>query len=233
MIRTSTRALLALLATIAALALGAAPASAAADTTTLTASADRTRIATGQSVTISGTLTRNTAEGARPVASATIGIAYCPTPDFCGEFVARPVTDTAGRYRASVSPIRSGSYRADFLPTDATLGRASATTAPITVVQTASIPAFTATRGADGTISAKGTIAFARFTPPSIPVEIQYFSTKTWRWTTATTAVASWNGSGFAFAATTDRPGWGLWRAHYAGVPDQFTPATSDLVLVR
>ncbi|MFD9962321.1 hypothetical protein [Amycolatopsis sp. NPDC058986] len=138
--RTSARLVVALLATIAAVTLGTLPANADAAITTLTASADRTRIDAGQSLTVSGTLTRATADGAQPVASATIGIAYCPAPSFCGEFVAKPVTDAAGHYEASVSPVRSGSYRADFLPADGTLAKATATTAQITVLQPASIP---------------------------------------------------------------------------------------------
>ncbi|MEA5366809.1 hypothetical protein VA596_45265 [Amycolatopsis sp., V23-08] len=216
----------------AVLTLSALPATAATTAdpavTKLTAQAGSTRVDAGTPVTISGRLT----SAAKPVAGVTVGIAYC-TEDFCGEFDAQPVTDANGRYRATVTPIRSGHYRADFLPADETLAAASASTADVVVIQPAKITSFTAARGADGTITAAGTIDFPRFTPPSIPVKVEYLAAGSVCWTTAATVEAQWNGSAFGFSATAQLRGPGVWRASYAGVADEFHSATSGFVLVR
>ncbi|WP_410626742.1 hypothetical protein [Amycolatopsis sp. cmx-8-4] len=220
-----------LVAAATVLTLSALPATAttaAPAATKLTAQAGSTRVDAGTPVTISGRLT----SAAKPVAGVTVGIAYC-TDDFCGEFDAQPVTDANGRYRATVTPVRSGHYRADFLPADETLDAASASTADIVVLQPAKITSFTAARGADGAITAQGTIDFPRFTPPAIPVKIEYLAAGSLCWTTAATAEAQWNGSAFGFSATAQLRGPGIWRASYAGVPDEFHAATSGFVLVR
>lgn len=210
------------------LTLSALPAAADPAATELTAHASSTRVDAGTPVTISGRLT----SAAKPVAGVTVGIAYC-TGDFCGEFAVQPVTDANGRYRATVTPIRSGHYRADFLPADQTLAPANASTADIVVIQPAQITSFTATRAADGSITASGTIAFPRFTPPAIPVRIEYLTAGSPCWTTAATVDAQWTGSAFGFSATAQPAGPGVWRAVYAGVPDQFHAATSQAVFVR
>ncbi|MCR6487370.1 hypothetical protein M8542_31525 [Amycolatopsis sp. OK19-0408] len=210
------------------LTLSALPAAADPVATKLTAQASSTRVDAGAGVTISGRLT----SGAKPVAGVPVGIAYC-TDDFCGEFDAQPVTDASGRYRATVTPVRAGHYRADFLPADETLAPASASTADIVVLQPAEITSFTATRAADGTIAVSGVIGFARFTPPAIPVRIEYLARGSACWTTAATVDAQWTGSAFGFSGSTQLRGPAVWRAVYAGVPDQFHAATSSPVFVR
>ncbi|RSM38856.1 hypothetical protein DMA12_31805 [Amycolatopsis balhimycina DSM 5908] len=232
MSRLITRFAAGLAAAAAVLTLTALPASADASTdpaaTKLTAQASSTRVDAGTPVTITGRLT----SAAKPVAGVTVGIAYC-TDDFCGEFDAQPVTDANGRYRATVTPVRSGHYRADFLPADETLAPADASTAGIVVIQPAEFTSFTATRAADGTITASGTLGFPRFTPPAIPVRIEYLTAGARCWTTAATVEAQWTGTAFGFSASAQLPGAGVWRAVYAGVPDQFHPAASQAVFVR
>ncbi|MET8852747.1 hypothetical protein [Amycolatopsis sp. NPDC004625] len=217
-----------LAAAAAVLTLGALPASADPAGTQLSARASSTRVDAGTPITISGRLT----SAAKPVAGVTVGIAYC-TDDFCGEFDAQPVTDADGRYRATVTPVRSGHYRADFLPADETLAPANASTADVVVIQPAEFTSFTATRAADGTVTASGTLGFPRFTPPAIPVRIEYRTAGSACWTTAATVDAQWTGSAFGFSAAAPVPGPARWRAVYAGVPDQFRSATSQAVFVR
>lgn len=217
-----------LAAAAAVLTLTSLPAMADPATTELTAKPSSTRVDAGTPVTITGRLT----SAAKPVAGVTVGIAYC-TDDFCGEFDAQPVTDANGRYRATVTPVRSGHYRADFLSADETLAPADASTADIVVIQPAKITSFTAVRGADGVITAAGTLDFPRFTPSAVPVRIEYLAAGSPCWTAAATVEAQWNGSAFGFSATAQLRGPGVWRAVYTGVPDEFHSATSGLVFVR
>ncbi|MFJ7212989.1 hypothetical protein [Amycolatopsis sp. NPDC098790] len=228
MSRSIARFAAGLAAAATVLTLSALPAAADPAVTKLTAQTSSTRVDAGTPVTISGRLT----SAAKPVAGVTVGIAYC-TDDFCGEFDAQPVTDANGRYRATVTPVRSGHYRADFLPADEVLAPANASTADVVVVQPAEFTSFTATRAADGTITASGTLGFPRFTPPAIPVRIEYLTAGSPCWTTAATVEAQWTGSAFGFSAAAQVRGPGVWRAVYAGVPDQFHAAVSRVVFVR
>jgi hypothetical protein len=231
MSRFTTRVAAGFAAAAAVVTLGALPASATTAEpapTKLTVQADTARIDAGRTVTITGKLT----SGAKPVGGVTVGISYC-TDDFCGEFDTQPVTDPAGRYRATVTPVRSGHYRADFIPADDTLQPAGATTANIVVLQPSAISSFSAGRATAETVAVNGTIDFPRFTPATIPVLIEYLAPGSPCWTTAATVEAQWNGTTFAFSGTGQLQTRGLWRARYAGVSDEFHAATSAQVFVR
>ncbi|MEC3976350.1 hypothetical protein [Amycolatopsis sp. H20-H5] len=217
------------LAVTALLTLGALPAHADTITTQLTAQAGSTRIDAGMAVTITGRLTK--APGTTPIAGAQVPLSFC-NDDFCGEAGVAPVTDANGRYRATVTPIRSGHYHADYLPADAVLAASSADTANIVVLQPAKITSFTAARDTAGKVATTGTIDFPGFTPSPIPVRIQYLS-GSGCWTTATTIEAAWNGTTFAFSSSTGHPAPGVWRAFYPGTPDFVHSATSKPTFVR
>ncbi|MFI9455139.1 hypothetical protein [Amycolatopsis sp. NPDC052450] len=219
--------------TIAAAALltaGAVPASATeVQPSTLTTTAGSTRIDAGQSVTISGKLTK---ADATPIAGAEVGISFCFN-GFCGEAQAKPVTDTTGVYSATLTPIRTGNYHADFFSTDPSIANSRADTPKIVVLHPAAITSFAAGRGADKAVTASGTIEFpGRYTANPIPVDLQYFSLGTYRWTTAATVEATWNGTTWAFATSAEHRKPGVWRAFYAGAPEMFHPAASNLVFV-
>ncbi|MEU3621914.1 hypothetical protein BS329_02670 [Amycolatopsis coloradensis] len=219
--------------TIAAAALltaGAVPASAVeAQPSTLTTTTGSTKIDAGKTVTISGKLTK---ADATPIAGAAVSISFCFN-GFCGEAQATPVTDAAGVYSAKLTPIRTGNYHADFFSTDPAIGNSGADTPKIVVLHPAKITSFAAGRGADKAVTASGTIDFpGRYTANPIPVELQYFSFSTYRWTSVSTVDATWNGTTWAFATSADHRKPGAWRAFYAGAPEMFHPAGSDLVFV-
>ncbi|WP_340687316.1 hypothetical protein LCL61_14560 [Amycolatopsis coloradensis] len=219
--------------TIAAAALltaGAVPATAAeAQPSTLTTTTSSTKIDAGQTVTISGKLTK---ADATPIAGAEVGISFCFN-GFCGEAQAKPVTDAAGAYSATLTPIRTGNYRADFFSTDPSIANSGADTAKIVVLHPAKITSFAAGRDAARAVTGSGTIEFpGRYTANPIPVELQYFSFSTYRWTTAATVTATWNGTTWAFAASAEHRKPGAWRVFYAGAPEMFHAAASDLVFV-
>lgn len=222
-----------MIGTVAAAALltaGAVPASAAeVQPSTLTTTSSSTEIDAGKTVTISGKLTK---ADAGPIAGAEVGISFCFN-GFCGEHQAKPVTDATGAYSATLTPIRTGNYRADFVSTDPAIANSRADTPKIVVLHPATITSFDATRGAGKLVAASGTIEFpGRYTANPITVAIQYFSFSTHHWTTATTVNAAWNGTTWTFAASAEHRTPGIWRAFYAGAPEMFHAAASDLVFV-
>ncbi len=219
--------------TVAAAALltaGAVPASAAeVQPSTLTAFTGDTRIDAGKTVTISGKLTKS---DATPIAGAEVGISFCFN-GFCGEAQAKPVTNAAGVYTAKLTPIRTGNYHADFFSTDPAIANAVADTSKIVVLHPAKITSFTAARGADKVVAGSGTIDFpGQYTAYPIPVELQYFSFSTYRWTAVATADAAWNGTTWAFSASAEHRKPAVWRASYAGAPEMFHSAGSALAFV-
>ncbi|AUI60814.1 hypothetical protein [Amycolatopsis sp. BJA-103] len=219
--------------TIAAAALltaVAVPATAAeVQPSTLTTTTSSTKIDAGKTVTISGKLKK---ADATPIAGAEVGISFCFN-GFCGEAQAKPVTDAAGAYSATLTPIRTGNYHADFFSTDAAVANSQADTPKIVVLHPAKITSFAAGRGAAKAVTGSGTIDFpGQYTANPIPVELQYFSFSTYRWTTAATVDATWNGTTWAYAASAEHRKPGVWRAFYAGTPEMFHAAASDLVFV-
>lgn len=218
------------IAVAALLTAGAMPATAAeVQPSTLTATTSSTKIDAGKTVTISGKLTK---ADATPIAGAEVGISFCFN-GFCGEAQAKPVTDATGAYSATLTPIRTGNYHADFFSTDPSIANSRADTPKIVVLHPVAITSFAAGRGADKAVTASGTIEFpGRYTANPIPVELQYFSFSTYRWTTAATVDAAWNGTTWAFAASAEHRKPGAWRAFYAGSPEMFHSAASDLVFV-
>ncbi|MEV6911165.1 hypothetical protein [Amycolatopsis sp. NPDC051071] len=219
--------------TIAAAALltaGAVPAAATeVQPSTLTTTSGSTKIDAGKTVTISGKLTK---ADATPIAGAEVGISFCFN-GFCGEHQAKPVTDAAGVYRATLTPIRTGNYHAGFFSADPAIANSGADTAKIVVLHPAKLTSFDAVRGADKVVFASGTIDFpGQYTAYPITVEFQYFSLGTHRWTTVSTVDAAWNGTTWAFSMSATHKKPGVWRAFYAGAPEMFHSAGSDLVFV-
>ncbi|WP_414940866.1 hypothetical protein [Amycolatopsis sp. cmx-11-51] len=218
------------IAAAALLAAGAVPATAAeVQPSTLTTTASSTKIDAGNSVAISGKLTK---ADATPIAGAEVEISFCFN-GFCGEAQAKPVTDATGVYRATLTPIRTGNYHADFFSTDPAIANSRADTPQIVVLHPAKITSFAAGRDAAKAVTASGTIDFpGQYTANPIPVELQYFSFSTYHWTMVSTVDATWNGTTWAFSMTAAHKKPGAWRAFYAGAPEMFHTAASDLVFV-
>ncbi|MEV0714091.1 hypothetical protein [Asanoa sp. NPDC050611] len=200
--------------------------------TRFTLALDRSRVDLGETVTATGTLTRNYGDGYVPLADAPVVAGWCESTSMCRFLGVLATTDAEGRYTLTVAPSSTGYLQLSHSGSDQDvfLGDALKTSRWVTVLQTSHFATFAAGRNAAGPVWIEGDLDFdGGLHPGSIPIELQFKPLGATTWQTVTTVEADSSG---VFRATLDQLSAGHWRARYPGETDIFKAATSTAVRV-
>jgi hypothetical protein len=180
------------------------------------------RIPSGGSVTLSGTLLWNSPAGWQPLANKTVGA------NGCG-ILGAVTTDTSGNFVLPTSPpLQADCTLLTGWQSDDPFMKDTSASVSVIVIQPAYFSDFTAGRADAGSVSVQGHIQFPGFnTPFPVLIDIQYSPTGKGGWTTEVTDLtADWDGMGYYFATTIPSDTAGYWRASFTG-GKQFTNAKS------
>ncbi|MFG3065265.1 hypothetical protein ACGFYM_43075 [Streptomyces sp. NPDC048231] len=187
------------------------------------------RINLGESVTLTGRLEQQTAEGWKPLAGVSGGILFGPNHSF-NSYVGGFTTAADGTFSTVYTPSQTGVFQLAHHSEDPFISDGSADSSLVHVLQPVTYLDFTASRTDPRTVHADGHVDFANVTPAVINVAIQYSPDGT-SWTTLTPARAEWDGMGYGFSADVAMKRPGLFRAFYDGGND-FQSIGSDSVHV-
>lgn len=204
--------------------------------TELTMTVDRKKVNAGEPITITGRVTWQTPDGWLPVAGKSVGILFCRAvqPDICDLMDESPTTDADGNFQVVVTPHETGLLKVFYQAhdqwgsADPFIERAEQAV-DVVVVQRVSFQDFYGRRDESGNVTVQGRIEFEVFSPTSAPVDLQFRpTTGSGEWTTVRTVDAD-----FSFEEVFEAPPSGEWRAYYAGEPDLYQPATSEVSYVE
>ncbi|MFC9692913.1 hypothetical protein ACFTSF_30465 [Kribbella sp. NPDC056951] len=206
--------------------------------TRITVKVSPKQVKLGEPVTISGRLSWKSPDGWRPLANRRFGLLECDQFGTCPVAVDVPKTDADGRFSVTSVPYVTGYYQVGFAGSDEN-GRPDPflplvlEKASVSVLQPVEFSDFTAARDESGQVVASGHVQFpGRYSPGTVPVQIQYRAPGDSWVTVADIENADWDSAGFAFSATVDEPAGGVWRAYYAGQAQHFQTAVSAKVRV-
>ncbi|GAA1296916.1 hypothetical protein [Saccharothrix xinjiangensis] len=216
----------AVLGALAAATLAASPASADPPTPTqLTASVDATEVDAGQSVTLSGRLTKDSASGPVGVPGGYIGIRACADTACTQVWGGASTTSGPGGYfLAQFAPPRSAYLYLYFSPSwpgQGDLAGTSTLTPRVGVLQLTSHSTISATREPDGRVKFYGSIGFpSRVLPPTAPVLRVEYSPDAATWTTVATVTSQYfHNAHYVYTAYVAEPNAGYWRGVFDGQP--------------
>ncbi|MBV1856743.1 hypothetical protein [Catellatospora tritici] len=200
--------------------------------TRITLDLDRTRVVSGETVTVSGTLSwKPPHAGWRPTPNALVVLVGGCDEDYCQSLLGYTLTDAQGHYSMTVTPpytmtVQVGTHHEDPFVTTATTARAD-----LVVLQAVRFGELRQGIDWDGRPILYGHLDFqSGWTPGTIPVEVQY-SPDGRGWHTVGTLDLSYNpheseGIRFEWPLAGTEPGY--WRAVYAGTPDFFQSAVTE-----
>ncbi|MFF3589031.1 hypothetical protein ACFYYI_17990 [Streptomyces sp. NPDC002387] len=173
------------------------------------------RINRGESVTLTGRLEQQTAEGWKPLGGVSGGILFGPSHDVRSD-VGGFTTAADGTFSTVYTAYESGFFQLAHRSEDPFISDGRADSSLVYVLQPVTYRDFTASRTDHRTVHAEGHMDFPNAEPATIHVAIQY-SPDGKSWTTLTRVVALWDGMGNGFSAdvTMKRPGY--FRAYYEG----------------
>ncbi|WP_367137729.1 hypothetical protein [Saccharothrix sp. HUAS TT1] len=235
---TRRRLTAALTAPLAAAVLIAAPA--AADPlvpTQVTASVSTSTVDQGQTITVTGQVTKETPTGWVGVPGGDVLIRLCVdaacSPGWGG---GSTQSATGGHYSLTFAPARTGHLQVIFTadswqkPWLAGLAASSTTTPQVNVLQFSTNSTIEVGRQANGQVKFFGVVGFPNHVmPPTPPVLRVEFSADNATWTTVNTVTGTpFHGGNYTYTAYTAEPAPGWWRAVYDGLPTAAKASTTS-----